>query len=455
MDKTILNSLRAAYLQSPGNVPLQVILAKGLLDAGETTEAYKLVSGLKVSQLSTENDKLIVAAIALAAADSQKIFEFLDFENAQSLLMKARAYLLSHDHAAGLETYKKAVSLDPSVEEPELEQSLLSNVADVEMRGKDNIVGFKVISSNEKSLKDEKPAVEGALYAQNAATTTFADVGGLEQVKKAIERKIILPFQKPGIFEKFRRSAGGGVLMYGPPGCGKTLLARATAGECKARFYNVAISDILDMWVGNSEKKLHAIFEQARRTAPSVLFFDELEGLAGKRQQGDTNAGNLKSISQFLSEMDGFAKNNEGVLILGATNVPWSVDPAFRRPGRFDRVLFVPPPDKEARVSILKIHLTERPVEKNIDFNLLAQSTAAFSGADIQNLVETACDLAIEDSLADGAEKPVSMKHLKAALKEVRSTTTEWLSTARNYARYSNEAGQYDEVLDFLKEHGQ
>jgi SpoVK/Ycf46/Vps4 family AAA+-type ATPase len=152
--------------------------------------------------------------------------------------------------------------------------------------------------------------------------------------------------------------------------------------------------------------------------------------------------------------MDGFAANNREVLILAATNVPWAVDPAFRRPGRFDRIFFVPPPDRPARESILRILLTDRPVAGDIDAGALAKASSGFSGADLRNLVETACDLAIEESLAAGTEKPVTRAHLQTALRELKPTTTEWLTTARNYARYANEGGQYDEVLAFLDKHG-
>ncbi|HEY5925840.1 MAG TPA: ATP-binding protein, partial [Kofleriaceae bacterium] len=281
---------------------------------------------------------------------------------------------------------------------------------------------------------------------------TFADVGGLDEIKVQIEKRIILPFQKPALFAKFKKKAGGGILLYGPPGCGKTLLARATAGQCNATFLNVAIEDVLDMYIGESERKLHALFEKARATTPAVLFFDELEALAGKRQY-TREAHTSKLVSQFLSEMDGFAKNNSGVLILAASNVPWAIDSAFRRPGRFDRVLFVPPPDRAARASILKILLGGRPVSSDIDTDALATRTSAFSGADLENLVDTAADRAIADSLARGGEVPISHAHLLAALAEIKPTTGEWLTTARNYARYANEGGQYDEVLAFLAKH--
>jgi SpoVK/Ycf46/Vps4 family AAA+-type ATPase len=215
----------------------------------------------------------------------------------------------------------------------------------------------------------------------------------------------------------------------------------------------VAISDVLDMYIGESEQKLHALFEKARASAPAVMFFDEIEALGGKRQY-TREATSSKLVSQFLAEMDGFAQNNSGVLVLGATNVPWAVDPAFRRPGRFDRTLFVPPPDRAARRSILEILLRSRPVAESLPLDDLAARTGGFSGADLQNLVETAADEAIAASLAAEREVPIAGEHLRAALGEVKATTAEWLTTARNYARYANEGGQYDEVLQFLEKHG-
>jgi SpoVK/Ycf46/Vps4 family AAA+-type ATPase len=183
-----------------------------------------------------------------------------------------------------------------------------------------------------------------------------------------------------------------------------------------------------------------------------VLFFDELEALAAKRQFSREST-TTKIVSHFLSLMDGFSQNNQGVLLLGATNVPWAIDPAFRRPGRFDRVMFVPPPDRAGREAVLKLALADRPVAKGIDVASLAAKTSGFSGADLAGLVDEAADLAIEASLERGEEVELSREHLVAALKDARATTTEWLSTARNYARYANDGGQYDEVLAFLDRH--
>ena len=156
---------------------------------------------------------------------------------------------------------------------------------------------------------------------------TFNDIGGLSELKKTIHRKIILPFQRPDIYAAYGRSTGGGILLYGPPGCGKTHIARATAGECDARFFSVELNDVLDMWFGESEKLLHEIFETARAEKRAVLFFDEVEAIGGNRNRMRADQAGKTLVSQLLAEMDGFKSNNQNILILAATNAPWHVDP--------------------------------------------------------------------------------------------------------------------------------
>ena len=448
MDDNTLEGLRGALAAGPQNLELRLLLVRGLLDRKEAEEAAQLVE--EAEAITGEEARTLAARALFEAGRPETAVDYADGEGGQAQLLRARILLALDRRDEGIEAYRQAVAANPALEDLELRNLLGSRVR--EFPGKKDGDGerprLRVISN------DDTDDVElDRLLHPSEEVVDFSDVGGLDGIKKQIRKRIILPFQKPSLFQRFKKRVGGGILLYGPPGCGKTLLARATAGECDATFFNIAISDVLDMYIGESERKLHALFERARESTPAVLFFDELEGLGGKRMH-TREATSAKLVSQFLAEMDGFSQNNQGVLILAATNVPWAVDPAFRRPGRFDRLLFVPPPDRGAREAILGLELRDRPMAPKLDLGAIARKTPGFSGADLRELVETASDGAIEESLEHDAEVPISQKHLKEALDEVRATTLEWLTTARNYARYANEGGQYDEVLRFLKDHG-
>ena len=414
MDDATYAALRAALAGSPDNVELLKVLLPAALERGEAQAALVMLEG--------------------AGATG---------ETPDLVLLKAKALSALYRAEEALRAYNQAVTANPILEDASLRMALEMQLPAASEADKVPAHDVRHVDPEDVSTWLDSPR----------EVVRFQDVGGLEGIKDKIRKKIILPLQKPSLFQRFRKRAGGGVLLYGPPGCGKTLLARATAGECNYTFLNVQISDVLDMYIGQSEQKLHALFEKARQSSPSVLFFDEVEALGAKRTHA-RDSQTAKLVSQFLAEMDGFASKNNGVLILGATNVPWSVDPAFRRPGRFDRVLFVPPPDRPAREAILHIHLSDRPVADDLDPVALSKRTSGFSGADLEHLVETAVDVAIEASLATGKETPICQAHLLEALEDVKPTTLEWLTTARNYARYANESGQYDEVLQFLERHG-
>jgi SpoVK/Ycf46/Vps4 family AAA+-type ATPase len=419
---------------------------RALAERGAHTEAVTVLGSLLPADFDSEADRLGLSRVLLDAGEAARALDFAAGESPEALILRARVLHTLNRTAEGAALYRQAVELNPTLEDMDLKAVFTATVREIPASG--DRPRLRVIAND-----DTDQTELNRLLSPPQEAIAFNDVGGLDEIKDQIRRKIILPFQKPSLFQRFKKKVGGGILLYGPPGCGKTLLARATAGECKATFFSVAISDVLDMYIGESERKLHALFEQARQKTPSVLFIDELEALAGKREHSREGLTS-KLVSQFLSEMDGFARNNQGVLVLGATNTPWAVDPAFRRPGRFDRVLFVPPPDQKAREIILGLLLEGRPVDDGLDLAATAKATTGFSGADLQHVVETAADEAIERSLTSEKESAISREDLRKALKATRPTAIEWLTTARNYARYANEAGQYDDVLAFLTANG-
>jgi SpoVK/Ycf46/Vps4 family AAA+-type ATPase len=203
------------------------------------------------------------------------------------------------------------------------------------------------------------------------------------------------------------------------------------------------------MWMGNSEKNLHEIFELARNNTPCVLFIDEIDALGASRSDMKQSSGR-HLINQFLQELDGIENNNEGVLVLGATNTPWNLDPAFRRPGRFDRIVFVSPPDELTRESILQLKLKNKPIE-NIDYNQLAKKTENYSGADIDAIIDIAIETKLESSFTDGIPMPLETRDLLSAIKKHKPSTQTWFATAKNFAMFANDSGLYDDVLTYLK----
>jgi AAA+ superfamily predicted ATPase len=277
------------------------------------------------------------------------------------------------------------------------------------------------------------------------------DVGGLETVKQRLRTSFLAPLENPELREMYRKSLRGGMLLYGPPGCGKTFLARAVAGELRARFFAIGLHDVLDMYVGNSEKNLHEIFETARRHAPCVLFLDEVDALGHKRSNFTQGAGGRNIVVQLLNELDGLQGQNEGLFVIAATNQPWDIDAALRRPGRLDRMLLVLPPDEPAREAILQYHLRDRPVAPNIDLAKVASRTNLYSGADLRLVCEAAAEAALEDSLAAGRARPITAKDLERAVKETVPSTRAWFEVAKNFAQFANEGGRYDDLLGYMR----
>ncbi len=452
-DDTI-RALRQALALSPDNLPLRQHLAATLLSLGRPTEAE--VEYRQALALTADDPGL---KLGLASAFSQQgkdgpalvIVEDLARRTLDDLSLKARVEVLyarllaqrGELNQAG-HRYRWAIELDPAVVDPELAARLSIGAAGPARSGE------PAEADDRERVRDTwEDVLAGADPSLERPTLTFRDVGGMEDLKEEIRMKIVYPLTRPELFRAFGKSAGGGILLYGPPGCGKTFLARATAGEIKASFLIVEIHEILDMWLGRSERNLHEVFDRARRNKPCVLFFDEVDALGASRSDLRHSAGR-QLINQFLAELDGVQYSNDGVLILAATNAPWALDSAFRRPGRFDRVLFVPPPDEPARAAVLRLLCQGKPVQ-DVDATVIAAKTSGFSGADLKAIVDLAVERKLREAMKEGVPRPLTTRDLLVAASSTKPSTLEWFATAKNYALYANPGGIYDDVRKYLK----
>jgi len=436
MSDDIIASLREALNFSPENLPLRIYLAESLFKLNNFEEAEKEFKLVLNRASDNAKAKIGLAKIYLSQGNYSTgivVLEDLvhsDNADSESLLLFAKLLLKENSIEEAMKYYKRVLEVNPALLDEELDS----------LRNPNQYFGSEdddfVAEVERNSMPVERPKI------------TFEDVGGMDHVKEEIKIKIIHPMQHPELYKAYGKKIGGGILLYGPPGCGKTHLARATAGQVDAKFISVGINDILDMWIGGSEKNLHHLFEMARQNVPCVLFFDEVDALGASRSDMKQSSGR-HLINQFLSELDGIENSNEGLLVLAATNAPWHLDSAFRRPGRFDRIIFVQPPDEEGRNGILKVLLKDKPL-KDIDYNKIAKETKDFSGADLQALVDFTIEEKLRESFKTGIPEPIETKDLLKALKKVIPSTKEWFTTARNYALYSNESGLYDDILKYL-----
>ena len=440
----LVPALRESVRQNPESAALRQHLADVLLALGEPVEAEKEYRsalamapsnrGLKVglAEAFFEQEKhtqaLVIVEDLLKHADTP----------GRGYLLHARLLVLTGEIERAVRQYHQALDLDPSLADPDFAERLGIGAGDTS-----DVVEGRQRHGPEASGPAPEQSIE-------RPTLTFSDVGGMEALKEEIRLKIIYPLAHPELYQAFGKSAGGGILLYGPPGCGKTHLARATAGEVKASFLAVGIDEVLEMWVGQSERNLHGLFERARAHRPCVLFFDEVDALGTSR--ADLRHGGARQlINQFLAEMDGVKHSNEGVLILAATNAPWHLDDAFRRPGRFDRILFVPPPDEPARAAILRVLCQGKPTE-GVDFDQLAKKTADFSGADLHAVIDVAVEKKLRDAIGTrDLPSPLTTKDFAAAASGLRPSTREWFATAKNYYLFSNQGGLYDDLAKYLK----
>lgn len=434
MTQSIIDTLKEALKFSPENVHLKLHLAETLFSLNRIEEAeQEFIQALAIQ--NNEKGLMGLARVYFKKEDYSTCNVILEDllkkspDNLDVLVLYTKSSIKEKALNTAIETYKKILEIDPSFKDEGLDGELrLGAQFENDTKDEDN---------GETSHFIQKPGIN------------FDDVGGMQQVKKEIDIKIIQPLKHPELYKAYGKKTGGGILLYGPPGCGKTMIAKATAGQVNARFINVGLNDILDMWIGNSEKNLHHFFEYARNNTPCVLFFDEIDALGASRNDMKQSAGR-HLINQFLQELDGVDSDNDGILILGATNTPWNLDPAFRRPGRFDRIIFVPPPDQEARINILKLKLKDKPAE-NIDFESLCKNIPDYSGADIEAMIDIAVEEKLQASFKEGVPIPLRTKDLLNASQKHKASTKEWFSIAKNFALYANDSGLYDDILHFMK----
>jgi len=448
MSNQDIESLKEAIESSPDNLPLRIMLAGKYMHFGRMEEAeteYQTVLNYDSNHIKAKEGLAeIYFRRGRYSAVIVVVEELISRHKASERMMVICAKSLVREKSIeeAQDIYEKILDINPDFEDKELDENLRMPSFDLDDEGEDyeedDPFGFGFENGPEdKDFFMEKPDI------------SFKDVGGMDKLKEEIDLKIIKPLENAELYAAYGKKVGGGILLYGPPGCGKTYLAKATAGEINANFISVGINDILDMWIGRSEKNMGYIFEVARRNTPCVLFFDEVDALGASRSDMKNSSGR-HVINQFLSELDGVDGSNEGILILGATNAPWHLDPAFRRPGRFDRIIFVPPPDEVSREKILGIIMAEKPKEK-IDYKKVVEYTKHFSGADLKAMVDLAIEEKLKVALKTGVPEPIATQDLINAARKHHASTREWFNTAKNYALFANESGIYDEILKFIK----
>jgi len=356
-----------------------------------------------------------------AISDINRVIELKpDFAEAYYILGLAYEYKNMPDNA--IEAYNRALKLNPGFKDAQNRLELtLSKKEKMEKEKASAAAGPAKVGGGEAKIEDGQ--IKEVAFLEKPKIN-FSAVAGMETMKNTIIKYIVWPFKDPKLAEKYGMKAGGGVLLYGPPGCGKTFIAKATAGECQTNFINAKISDIVDMYAGNTEKNLHKVFVTARQAAPAIIFFDEVEALGGKRE-GEQQQHMKMAVNQMLAEMDGIEGTTENVLVMAATNMPWDVDPALRRSGRFGNTIYIPPPDMKSRKAIFQLECKNRPVTR-IAWQRLALATWGYSSADIKQIVKEAAMIPWEQEFKTGKGRNISTGDFIRVIKQRKNTLAPW-----------------------------
>jgi len=282
----------------------------------------------------------------------------------------------------------------------------------------------------------------------------FDQVTGMEATKEILRRAIIYPLQHPELTREYAVGVGGGIIFYGPPGCGKTFLTKATAGEAGVNFIEAKISEILIKWVGDSEKRVSELFQKARANMPSILFFDEFDALGGRREEAGHNLYARQLVNTILTELSGATVSNDGILFIASTNSPWLIDPALKRKGRLGTHVYIAAPDKATRAALFKMYLQGRPLDSNIEYDKLAEMSELRSCTDIQSACEEAAKKPWKEAIETGAKRNITMLDISSSLSDTKSTIVEWYESARRYiSENPREARVYQELVSALQDY--
>lgn len=294
-----------------------------------------------------------------------------------------------------------------------------------ELTNKKNKIQKDII--NEQTIKSEK------CIHKSKNGVTFDDVIGLDDVKELINQMVVYPFKYKEIYKAFNRDSGGGILLYGAPGTGKTMIAKAIANEIDAEFYSIKCSDIASKWYGESARNIKKLFDKARSHERSIIFFDEFDSLGSNRDHGNYNTVNMV-VSELLSQIDGFESKKNTVLLIASTNKPWNIDSALLRSGRFNKKIYIGLPNKTSRINLLFHELKDSPLSK-VDLESISEKTEGYSSADIVELCNETKDIAIKRSIQMNQISPINQKDLIKALSMVSSTIVkEELDRLANFA---------------------